>query len=173
MNSGQWQSSIGTGTPEAQVDPAVPAPTTAPAAAPAGKLRWKDKIVLLVDSNRLSRDSRAKIMRTMGVRIECAPTAEAARARLKSGTYNLILVDLGTDIDGAESLVKDIKAANSRQLVGFLVGRPLFIATSLKSKPRPRREPAITIPAVAAAPPISPADDFGQRVRDAEAEQSQ
>lgn len=172
MNSGQRQLSIGAGTPE-PADPAVPVPATAPAASAAGEMRWKDKTVLLVDANRLSRDSRAKIMGAMGVRIQCAPTAEAARALLQSGTYNLILVDPGRDIAAAESLVKDIKAANSRQLVGFLVGRPLFVATSLKSKPRPHREPAITIPAVAAAPPISPADDFGQRVRDAEAEQGQ
>ncbi len=172
MNSGRWQSSIGAGTP-APVDPAVPVPATASVAASADKMRWKDKTVLLVDSNRLSRESRAKIMRTMGVRVECAPTADAARARLEAETYNLILVDLGTDIAGAESLVSGIKTANSRQLVGFLVGRPLFVATSLKARPRPRREPAITIPAVPAAPPISPADDFGQRVRNAEAEQGQ
>ncbi len=172
MNSGQGQASVGAGTPE-PVDPAVPVPTTASVAPSADKVRWKDKTVLLVDSNRLSRDSRAKIMRAMGVRVECAPTAEAAREHLKSGTYNLILVDPGSDITATESLVKDIKAANSRQLVGFLIGRPLFVATSLKSKPRPVREPAITIPAIAAAPPISPADDFGRRVRDAEAEQAQ
>ncbi len=170
MNSERWQ--LGGGTPEA-VEPAVPVPATAPVAASADKMRWKDKTVLLVDSNRLSRDSRAKIMRAMGVRVECAATTDAARAHLKSGTYNLILVDPGGDIAATESLVKDIKAANSRQLVGFLVGRPLFVATSLKSKPRPHREPAITIPVVAAAPPVSPADDFGQRVRDAEAEQGQ
>ncbi len=172
MNSGSWQLSIGSGTPEPLVDPAVPAATTA-AAASVGKMRWKDKTVLLVDSNRLSRDSRAKIMRAMGVRVECAPTAEAARALLQSGTYNLILVDLGPDIAAAESLVKGIKAANSRQLVGFLVGRPLFVATSLKSKPRPRREPAMAIPTAPVPAAISPMTDFGQRVRDAEAEQGQ
>ncbi len=173
MNTSESQLSVGAETSEVQVDPAAPIAETAPAAAPVGNMRWKDKTVLLVDSNPLSRESRAKIMRGMGVRVECAPTAQAARARLESGTYNLILVDLGTDIDGAQSLVNGIKAANSRQLVGFLVGRPLFVATSLKSKLRSRREPATASPAVAAPPPISPADDFGRRVRDAEAEQSQ
>ncbi len=169
MNDDQ-QLNTGAGTPD-PADPAVPVPATAAAAA--GKMRWKDKTVLLVDGNRLSRDSRAKIMGAMGVRVECALTTDAAREQLKSGTYNLILVDPTGNIAAAESLVKDIKAANSRQLVGFLVGRPLFVATSLRSKPRPHRELAITIPAVAAAPPISPADDFGRRVRDAEGKQGQ
>ncbi len=168
MTSGEWQLSIGAQSPSTQVDPAA-----AVAGVPAGKPQWANKTVLLVDSNRHSRESRAKIMRGMGVRVECAPTADAARALLDAGTYNLVLVDLGTDIAGAESLARGIRSANTRQLVGFLVGSPLFVATSLTGKRRPHRAPSLATIAPAPVPPqTSASDDFGQRIRDAEAEQA-
>ncbi len=157
-----WQLSIGTPSSPAQAE----------GAAQAGK--WRNKTVLLVDSDRRSREARAKTMRSMGVRVESVSTADAARARLESGSYNLVLVDPGRDVDGAESLVNGIRRANSRQVVGFLIGSPLFVATSLSARSRPGRvRAAIPIPKIAAAPPAAAsADDFGQRVKDAEAEQA-
>jgi CheY-like chemotaxis protein len=131
------------------------------------------KSILLVDSNRKSRETRAEIMRTHGVQVDCVVDAGAARVRLAAEKYDLILVDPGRERESAELLVQEIRANNSRQLVRFLVGGPLFVAKSLTdgSNPRPPRPPA-TPRVTAAEKPNAPATggiDFGQRIRDAEA----
>jgi CheY-like chemotaxis protein len=136
----------------------------------------RSKSILLVDSDRQSRESRARIMRTRGVQVDCVVDTGAARVRLAAEKYDLILVDPGRERESAESLVQEIRANNSRQLVGFLVGSPLFVAKSLTGGsnprlPRPPRPPAAP-PVAAAKTPNAPATggiDFGQRIRDAEA----
>ena len=144
-----------------------------PAAVP-DSFEWGKKTVLLVDSSLPSRESRAKVMRARGVRVDCVANVAAARVRLAAETYNLILVDPGRNTGAAESLVQEIRVKNSRQLVRFLVGSPLFIAKSLgghKHEPAPVASPA----AVPDAPStlVSTGFDFGQKIRDAEAEEIQ
>lgn len=136
---------------------------------------WGKKTVLLVDLNPRTRDSRAKVMRELGATVHCAPSTLAARAQLDLGAYSLVLLDFGRDVAGAEQLAHDIRAKNPRQLVAFLVGSPLFVATTLTAKPASRPTP----PAPAAAVSVrkantraSASSDFGQQIRDAEAEQA-
>ncbi len=92
------------------------------------------KTVLLVDSNDRSRKLRAKAMLALRVRMDCVANVEAARTRLATEKYNLILVDLSDDSDAAEALVQEIRARDSRQLVRFLVGSPMFLAESPGSR---------------------------------------
>lgn len=128
------------------------------------------KLVLLVDVNAQTREARAKVMRTLGVTVHCASSARGARARLESGVYNLILVDLGADTEGAEALVQEIRLKAPRQLVAFLVGSPLFVATSLRGKDvRPPRllRPVGPSHASEAITPAKPFD-FGQKIKEAE-----
>ncbi len=130
---------------------------------------WSKKTVLLVDVHWRTRESRSKIMRTLGVTVHCASTADGARSRLDSGVYNLILVDLGSDRAGAESLVQEIKLKNPRQLVAFLVGSPLFVATSLTGK---AERSSRVLPPIGPIPVVSTLAskfDFAQKVKDAEA----
>jgi CheY-like chemotaxis protein len=131
----------------------------------------RSKSILLMDSNRQSRESRAKALRTHGVQVDCVADAAAARVRLAAEKYDLILVDPGRERESAELLVQGIRANNSRQLVGFLVGSPLFVAKSLGggSNPRPPRPPATPAAAATANAPAIGGIDFGQRIRDAEA----
>ena len=138
----------------------------------AGLSRWGRKTVLLVDPDRRSRESRAKVMRTLGVQVDCAANPGAARMRLANGRYNLVLVDPGDNPEAAESLVQEIKTNNSRQLVQFLIGKPLFVASSLSGhnlRPRRRTVPAAAV--VATPLPVVTEIDFGQKIRDAEAAQ--
>ncbi len=172
-----WQASLGsealTQVPNA-VSAQPPIETSRPAEHPAGRgaMRWMNKTVLLVDSNLQSRQSRSKILRALGVRVDCAANAASARARLAQEKYNLILVDLGQDISAAESLVEEIRTRNARQLVGFLVGRPLFVATSLRGK-RARLQPALApapeVPALRPNRSGVTTSDFGRKIRAAEA----
>ncbi len=145
--------------------------TTNPQVAP--DLGWMKKLVLLVDVNSRSRDSRAKIMRALGVTVHSAATVRSARLKLASEKYSLVLVDLGSDDKGAESLAQEIKLKDPRQRVAFLVGSPLFLATSLDAKrKRTTSRPASRVAAPVRAPDTPAAKfDFGQKIRDAEAKQ--
>jgi CheY-like chemotaxis protein len=166
---GEWQASIGNEVGVAEHKAAGPGES---AAAPRAS-SWQNKTVLLIDTNPHTRDSRAKIMRTLGVTVDCVANVETAHLRLATGKYNMVLVDLGRDINGAELLEREIKGRNPRQLVAFLVGRPLLVSTSLKRDGTNRQRPQGP---VAATPkqsaPARAAMDFGQKIRDAEAEQA-
>lgn len=138
---------------------------------PANRFGLMKKTVLLIDVDSVSREARSKVMRTLGVTVHCAATVSGARLKLESGSYNLVLVDLGSDVEGAKSLVQEIRARNSRQLVAFLVGSPLFVATSLDGAPdgSSKGRASRTEPARKADPQkASSGFDFAQRIRDAE-----
>ncbi len=138
-----------------------------------GAVSLLKKVVLLVDVNPQTRESRAKVMRTLGVTVHCASSARGARSKIDSAAYNLILVDLGADSDAAEALVQEIKVKHPRQLVAFLVGSPLFVAKSLRKKgvsPSPLA-PAIVPSAGSTVMTKVKPFDFGQKIKDAEAKE--
>ncbi len=151
----RWQASIGNKPEQPAAVPPTRQQQPPKAVAPMGSaaanaLEWRNKTVLLVDSNLRSRESRAKVMRNKGVHVDCVGTADAARVRLAADKYNLILVDLGRDTALAEALVQDIRSKDSRQLVGFLVGSPLFVAKSLNDCNAKAQAPAA--PAIVSRP---------------------
>lgn len=172
---GRSQASMGNNAPSTSHE-TMPQPAPGPSepispATGADNPGLRMKAVLLVDLNRKSRESRAKVMRARGVRVDCAADFGAARVRLVADRYNLVLVDPGRERESAEALVKEIRTSNSRQLVGFLVGSPRFVVKSLStgaSRPRPPVMP----PAIDAGSgtPTAGSTDFGPRIRDAEAE---
>lgn len=168
---GQWQASIGNDAGLAEKTAESGEPAVSKAAPRASS--WQNKTVLLIDINPHTRDSRAKIMRALGVTVDCVASAETAHLRLAARKYNMVLVDLGRDINGAELLAQEIRGRNPRQLVAFLVGHPLFVSTSLKRdgmRQRPQG-PVAAGPVQKSAPAAAPMD-FGQKIRDAEAEQA-
>lgn len=128
------------------------------------------KTVLLIDVDSTTRESRSKVMRTLGVTVHCAATVAGARQKLESGSYNLILLDLGSDVEGAKSFAEEVRAKNSRQLVAFLVGTPLFVATSLDGKVATKPTPIAPRAERAPKPAVPAAFDFAQKIRDAESE---
>lgn len=165
---------VGTSQDEAAHVKAQPANrVVSPGSAHTSRSLWlMKKTVLLVDVDSATRDTRSKVMRMLGVTVHCAATVTTARQKLEIGSYNLVLVDLGSDVERARAFVNEIRAKNPRQLVAFLVGSPLFVATSLDRRPAVSLKlvPPRTAPAPNADSP-SPASNFGQKIREAEAEQ--
>lgn len=129
-----WAGGIG-GATEQQVEKAAANSQRSTAAGMslrfAPSAETSQKTVLLVDSNDHTRKLRAKVMQTMRVRMDCVADTDAARTRLAKEKYNLILVDPGREIELAEELVREIRSRDSRQLVRFLVGSPMFLAKNL------------------------------------------
>jgi CheY-like chemotaxis protein len=129
------------------------------------------KTVLLVDVHPGSREERSRVMRELGAAVDCAANAVTAISLCRSSAYNLVLVDLGHDVPGAERLAEQIKAGNPRQRVAFLVGSPLYVASSLRrngsKQPSAPAQVGLSVGSAAAA---AASLDFGQRVRNAEAD---
>jgi CheY-like chemotaxis protein len=163
MTSGEWQASIGN----------LSGSNARNSASPTSKLgdgapTCSSKSILLVDVNPRTRESRAKELRMRGVIVHCATSADTALTRFASSKYNLVLIDLGQDDRGAESLVHEIKTNNPRQRIAFLVGSPMYLASSLKRDGAAVQQATAPERPVAAIVPA--ASDFGQKIREAEAE---
>lgn len=88
------------------------------------------KVVLLIDKNSETRRSRANAMRTKGVTVHCAANPRSARPKMDANVYDLILVDFDTDDESADAWVRQVRENNPRQLLAFLVGSPMFVATT-------------------------------------------
>jgi len=128
------------------------------------------KTVLLVDVHPASREERSRVMRELGAAVDCAANAVTAISLCQSGAYNLVLVDLGHDVPGAERLAEQIKAGNPRQRVAFLVGSPLYVASSLRRNGSKQPSAPAKVGPVGSAAAAVGSLDFGQRVRNAEAD---
>src|SRR5512146_118968 len=163
QSSGLWQASIGN---DADLHDATPASVVNKS--PYASVELLKKVVLLVDSNSQTRESRSKVLRKLGVTVHSAANAATARTRLANSKFDLVLVDLGRDIEGAESLVAEIRLKNRKQRVAFLVGKPFYVASSLKRKD-PVALPVLLPPKVPVEDAnVSALTDFGKRIKEAE-----
>jgi hypothetical protein len=88
------------------------------------------KRILLIVTDDVRRDLRARIMRKMGVDVECAADISEARSLWRADSYNLVLLDVVRDTHNVEEFCADVKAAKPPQAVAFLVGKPGYIAAS-------------------------------------------
>ena len=96
------------------------------------------KRILLVVSDDVRRDLRARVLRKLGADVECAADISEARSLWRADSYNLVLLDVVRDASTAEEFCTEVKAAKPPQAVAFLVGKPDYIAAS------PRTDEAAT-----------------------------
>ncbi|HEU4677306.1 MAG TPA: response regulator [Candidatus Paceibacterota bacterium] len=82
--------------------------------------------ILLVDDDAFLRDMYATKFRELGHTIDAAQTAENALAKLESGTYDVILMDMVMPGMNGIELLKEIKSKN-------LGGNPTCIMLSNQS----------------------------------------
>jgi CheY-like chemotaxis protein len=127
--------------------------------------------VLLVDVHQQSRNLRAEMMRNLGATVDCASSATSAIARFALRLYRLVLIDLGEDHEGAEQLALDIRQIRPKQLIGFLIGGPTYIAKTLARKsedviPFSASTPTTPIP----EPELSHESAFTRKIREVEQE---
>src|SRR5712692_3861775 len=86
------------------------------------------KRVLLVDTYGTKRDLRAKIMRKLGVEVDCAADITEARALWQADSYSLVLVDVRNDSVNVQEFCSEVRSAKPPQAVAFLVGKPDYLA---------------------------------------------
>lgn len=90
----------------------------------------RKKRILLVVSDDVRRDLRARVLRKLGADVECAADISEARSLWRADSYSLVLLDVVRDTGNAEEFCADVKAAKPPQAVAFLVGKPDYIAAS-------------------------------------------
>ncbi len=86
------------------------------------------KCVLLMDTNSERRALRKKIMASHGVEMIAASDFEEAALVWHRDRYDMVLIDIRRDYQGALSFRDEIKKDSPDQIVAFLVGRPDFVA---------------------------------------------
>lgn len=136
--------------------------TTATTVVPAVK-----KSVLLVDVHMRTRESRAANLRKLGATVDCASNPALALEQFRAGSYQLVLIDLGRDRNGAEQLASDIRLKHPAQQIAFMVDGPTLISKTLP----PARAAAAAVALVPAYVPavVDPTESaFGRAVKDAE-----
>jgi CheY-like chemotaxis protein len=99
------------------------------------------KRVLLVDGYATKRDLRSKIMRKLGVDVDCAANITEARSLWQADSYSLILVDVHNDAVNVQEFCDEVRSAKPPQSVAFLVGQPEYLAGS------PASDEGLPIPA--------------------------
>lgn len=88
----------------------------------------KKKRVLLVDASAIKRDLHADVMRNLGIEVDCAADISEARSWWRADLYNLVLIRGGSGLVNCEKFCQDVRTADPPQRLGFLVGKPDYIA---------------------------------------------
>jgi hypothetical protein len=97
---------------------------------PSGLSPVAKRRVLLVNTYATKRDLRAKIMRKLGVEVDCAADIGEARSLWQADSYSLVLVDVQNDSTHVQEFCDEIRSAKPPQTVAFLVGKPEYLAGS-------------------------------------------
>jgi CheY-like chemotaxis protein len=101
----------------------------------------KKKRVLLVDGCTAKRDLRAETMRKLGIEVDCAANLSEARSWWRADLYNLVLIDMESDLGHRDKFCEDIRGATPPQHFAFLVGKPDYLA----DLPNPDAAPAVQV----------------------------
>ncbi len=91
------------------------------------------KRILLIVSDDVRRDLRARVLRKLGADVECAADISEARSLWRADFYNLVLFDVVRDAHNTDQFCTEVKTAKPPQAVAFLVGKPDYIAASPRS----------------------------------------
>jgi len=86
------------------------------------------KKILLVVTNRSRRNLRATVFRNLGIDVVCAAHIGDARELWHPKAYDLVLFDVGSNLDGSVVLCADMKAEFPAQRIAWLVGQPEFLS---------------------------------------------
>jgi response regulator RpfG family c-di-GMP phosphodiesterase len=87
------------------------------------------KKVLLIDRSQATREARAAVLRSRGVEVHEAEEISAARFLWQPNVYDLVMLDVRR-YSPAEALefYEQIRAADPRQRIVFLVGAPAYLS---------------------------------------------
>ncbi len=91
-----------------------------------------EKSILLLDANDQSRDSRAKALRDRGLDVDCAATAEQARALWTPGSHELVLIEFRNASPAVHEFYDEVRLQRKRQKFGFYVNQAPHLTRSYR-----------------------------------------
>jgi CheY-like chemotaxis protein len=95
-----------------------------------GSAAVRKKRILLIDSYATKRDLRAKILRKLGVEVDCACDISEARSLWQADAYNLVLMDVKREPRNVEDFCSEMAGAKPPQRMAFLVGKPEYLGNA-------------------------------------------
>lgn len=94
-----------------------------------GRSVFDDKKLLLIDAHQPTCKARASVFRSHGIGVDATDSLQVARTLWQTKLYDLILLDPRGYLPGeARDFYLEIKHANSRRRVVFLVGPPTYLS---------------------------------------------
>ena len=87
----------------------------------------RKKRVLLIDGVASKCDLRARVLRQMGVEVDCAADITEARALWQADSYNLVLLDVRQDAANVEAFCLEMQDCKTPQRIAYLVGKPGYL----------------------------------------------
>jgi len=88
-----------------------------------------DKRVLLIDRFQATREARAAVLRSHAVEVHEAEEISAARFRWQPQVYDLVMLDTRRcSREEALEFYEQIRAADPRQRIVFLIGPPKYVS---------------------------------------------
>jgi len=90
----------------------------------------RKKRILLIDSYRTKRDLRARILRKLGVEVDCACDISEARSLWQADSYNLVLMDVKREPRNVDEFCAEMAGAKPPQRMAFLVGKPEYLGSA-------------------------------------------
>ena len=94
-----------------------------------------DKRVLLIDRFQATREARAAVLRSHAVEVHEAEEISAARFLWQPHVYDLVMLDVRRYSPGeALEFYEQIRAADPRQGIAFLVGPPVYLSRTWPSE---------------------------------------
>jgi hypothetical protein len=109
-----------------------------------------EKSILLLDANDERREGRAKGLRDRGLNVDCAATAEQARALWSPRSHELVLIEFRNASPAVHGFYLDACLQWKRQKFGFYVNHPPHLTRSYRPAepmPTPVETPAGETPA--------------------------
>ena len=93
------------------------------------------KKVLLIDRSQATREARAAVLRSHAVEVHEAEEISAARFLWQPHVYDLVMLDVRRYSPGeALEFYEQIRAADPRQGIAFLVGPPVYLSRTWPSE---------------------------------------
>ena len=96
---------------------------------PSGCSNLANKKVLLIDRTQPTRDVRAALFRSHGVKVHIAEDLRAAQLLWHPNLYDLIVLDVRKHLAGeAREFCELVRRASPEQRIAFLVGPPVYLS---------------------------------------------
>jgi hypothetical protein len=81
-----------------------------------------------VDASPAKREMRADTMRKLGMDVDTAADIDEARSWWRADLYNLVLINMESEMGHRDRFCEDIRGATPPQQLAFLVGKPAYLS---------------------------------------------